>query len=104
MSEIKIGVRPSMANEDALRLLKVLSWYLTDHPRIYISVNRRMDRDMEVAELSFVDRNKEAKTVDAVPVVRCGECARRKNCRTTNTWAIAPSDDWYCADGKKMDG
>lgn len=42
---------------------------------------------------------------DVVEVVRCRDCAKREICRTSNTWAVAPSDDWYCADGERgMDG
>lgn len=43
-------------------------------------------------------------TVDAVPVVRCKECAKREICRASNTWAGAPDDDWFCADGERKGG
>ena len=46
----------------------------------------------------------ETPTVDAVPVVRCRECVKREFCRTSNTWAVAPSDDWFCADGERKGG
>ena len=35
-------------------------------------------------------------------IMRCKDCAKRKYCRTSTVWAVAPGDDWYCADGKKM--
>ena len=31
-------------------------------------------------------------------IIRCKDCAKREYCRTSTVWAIAPSDDWYCAD------
>ena len=34
-------------------------------------------------------------------IIRCKDCARREMCRTTSVWAVAPSDDWYCADGER---
>ena len=40
-------------------------------------------------------------------IIRCKDCKKREHCRTTNTWAVAPSDDWYCADAErrgKQDG
>ena len=33
--------------------------------------------------------------------IRCKDCKRREHCRTTNTWAVAPDDDWYCADAER---
>lgn len=41
---------------------------------------------------------------DVVEVVRCGECIRKDICRTSNVWAVSPDDNWFCADGKRMDG
>jgi len=41
---------------------------------------------------------------DVVEVVRCRDCAKREICRTSNTWAVAPSDDWFCADGERKGG
>ena len=40
---------------------------------------------------------------DSVEVVRCKDCKKREHCRTTNTWAVAPSDDWFCADGERAE-
>lgn len=42
-------------------------------------------------------------TADVVEVVRCKDCKKREHCRTTNTWAVAPSDDWFCADGERAE-
>ena len=33
--------------------------------------------------------------------IRCKDCKKREHCRTTNTWAVAPSDDWFCADAER---
>ena len=55
----------------------------------------------------------EIKAVDAVPVVRCGECKHRdpedKRCDCGgHEWVkgkILPvKDDWFCADGERKDG
>ena len=46
---------------------------------------------------------KHGKIVEFVKVVRCKECARKKQCRTSNTWAVPPDDNWFCADGVKKD-
>lgn len=35
--------------------------------------------------------------------VRCKDCKKREICRTTSIWAVAPPDDWYCADGERKD-
>lgn len=42
----------------------------------------------------------DAPTIDAVTVVRCKDCKRRKNCRIP--WNI--DDDFFCADGERKDG
>lgn len=39
----------------------------------------------------------EQPTVDAVPVVRCGECANRKYCEHPQK----VDSDWFCADGER---
>ena len=31
-------------------------------------------------------------------LIRCKDCAKREYCRTSTVWAVAPGDDWYCAD------
>lgn len=36
-------------------------------------------------------------------IVRCKDCAKREICRTTNVWSVAPDDDWYCADGERIE-
>ena len=33
--------------------------------------------------------------------VRCRDCKIKEHCRTTTVWANPPSDDWFCADGKR---
>ena len=34
-------------------------------------------------------------------IVRCKDCIKREICRTSTTWAVAPKDDWYCADAER---
>lgn len=34
-------------------------------------------------------------------IVRCKDCAKREHCRTSTVWAVAPNDDWYCADAER---
>lgn len=34
-------------------------------------------------------------------IIRCKDCAKRKYCRTSTVWAVAPDDDWYCADAAR---
>lgn len=41
----------------------------------------------------------DAPTADVVEVIRCKDCNWKESCRTTNVWAVPPSDDWFCADG-----
>lgn len=45
----------------------------------------------------------DAPTIDAVEVVRCKDCAKREYCRTSTVWAVAPNDDWYCADAERKE-
>lgn len=49
-------------------------------------------------------------TVDAVPVVRCEECAHNCGrvdgyicCDKTKEISIWHSEDWYCADGERRE-
>ena len=37
-------------------------------------------------------------------IIRCRDCVKREICRTTTIWAVAPSDDWFCADGERRKG
>ena len=34
-------------------------------------------------------------------IVKCKDCAKREYCRTSTIWAVAPDDDWYCADAER---
>ena len=51
-------------------------------------------------------------TIDAVPVVRCGECKSKKKqgngikyCGLHGShYGMIISDDWFCADGERKDG
>ena len=40
---------------------------------------------------------------DVAQIVRCKDCAKREYCRTSNTWAVAPNDDWFCADAERRE-
>ena len=42
-------------------------------------------------------------TADVVEVVRCKNCSKKEYCRTSNVWAVPPSDDWFCADGERRE-
>lgn len=46
---------------------------------------------------------KDAPTIDAVLVTRCKDCNKREYCRTSTVWAVAPNEDWYCADGERKE-
>ena len=46
---------------------------------------------------------KKAPSLDAVLVTRCKDCTKREYCRTSTVWAVAPNDDWYCADGERKE-
>ena len=48
-------------------------------------------------------------TIDAVPVVRCGECKYLTEITDYNGWCPRINDhienfDWFCADGERKDG
>ena len=52
--------------------------------------------------------DKKQKELYALPsaqpeLIRCKDCKKREHCRTTNTWAVAPSDDWFCADAERKE-
>ena len=52
---------------------------------------------------------RKAPTVDAVPVVRCGECKNRDpedhkcDCGHGILWQLPREDDWFCADGERRE-
>jgi len=37
----------------------------------------------------------------AQPIIRCKDCIFHGLCRTSPKWAVAPKDDWYCADAER---
>ena len=52
----------------------------------------------------------QALTVDAVPVVRCGECSHSEVCkmddgdvRYCHIFEMQTEDDYYCADGESLE-
>ena len=34
-------------------------------------------------------------------IIRCKDCIKHEVCRTSAVWAVAPNDDWYCADAER---
>ena len=34
-------------------------------------------------------------------IIRCKDCGKREICRTSTVWAVAPGDDWFCADAER---
>lgn len=42
----------------------------------------------------------DASDADVVEIIRCKDCKHREHCRTSTVWAVAPADDWYCADAE----
>ena len=46
---------------------------------------------------------KDAETIDAVPVVRCGECIHRYGCGVCEVWKAYVEKDEYCKRGKNND-
>jgi hypothetical protein len=56
------------------------------------------ERVMELQD--YVQRIKDAPTVDAVPVVRCKDCKHYMTIHCTCDGCCI-SDDWYCADGER---
>lgn len=62
------------------------------------------DRERFDALEKVIDKMDSIPAADVVEVVRCRDCAKREICRTSNTWAVAPSDDWFCADGERKGG
>ena len=57
----------------------------------------------EFVRVAYGDDIDELPTVDAVEVVRCKNCSKKEYCRASNVWAVLPSDDWFCADGKRRE-
>lgn len=51
----------------------------------------------------IIDTKAEELDSSAQPeIIRCRDCFKREICRTTRIWAVAPSDDWFCADGERL--
>ena len=49
----------------------------------------------------IVNRLRNDPDAEWVEIVRCKDCIKREICRTSTTWAVAPKDDWYCADAER---
>ena len=59
-----------------------------------------------VAFIKNMENVPAAKVINNLPpaqpeIIRCKDSKKREHCRTTNTWAVAPSDDWFCADAER---
>ena len=62
-----------------------------------------LNRIAEAFEKDHLDTEAQAvrEAMELTDVIRCKDCAKRKYCRTSTVWAVAPSDDWYCADAER---
>ena len=49
------------------------------------------------------DAQKAICELPSAQLIRCKDCAKREYCRTSNTWAVPPNDDWFCADAERRD-
>lgn len=56
------------------------------------------------AEREFMNLINKIENGTLVEVVRCKDCKNRDFCRTSNAWAVAPSDDWFCPKGERKGG
>lgn len=58
---------------------------------------QHMDSEAEALQMGI-------QALSAQPeIIRCRECVKRKICRTTTIWAVAPDDDWFCADAERRE-
>ena len=66
----------------------------------------RLERMFLSVECTIMHVIRSLPTIDAVPVVRCGECALRE-CEGRNGTIVCGKDgnshkpDWFCADGER---
>ena len=68
-----------------------------DHLKRWI-LSRVFETQLSVADV--IDQIDREDTIEP-EIVRCKDCTKRKICRTSTTWAVAPKDDWYCADAER---
>ena len=61
-----------------------------------------LENDWDGMVLSVFDGIRDLPSAEP-EIIRCKDCGKREICRTTNTWAVAPSDDWYCADAERRE-
>jgi len=62
---------------------------MTDTEKTLLSVNKAVCNG--VRELPSVQPE----------IIRCKDCIFHGFCRTSPKWAVAPKDDWYCADAER---
>ena len=69
---------------------------------LYTTIDGKMV-ELGEATLTEVETFIEESKYEWVKVVRCKDCAKHEYCRTSNTWAVAPNDDWFCADAERRE-
>ena len=74
---------------DALTELARERFTIQDYFQIYLDA--LTDADIKIRQLPSAQ----------LEIIRCKDCIKREICRTTNIWAVAPGDDWYCADADR---
>ena len=60
-----------------------------------------IDRNYKMTLLGMVTALLQKHDEDVAQIVRCKDCRKREVCRTSTVWAVAPGDDWYCADAER---
>ena len=67
---------------------------------LYTTIDGKMV-ELGKATLTEVETYLEESKYEWIRVVRCKDCAKREYCRTSTIWAVAPDDNWYCADAER---
>ena len=60
-----------------------------------------IDRKYKMTLLGIVTALLQKHDEDVAEIVRCKDCIFHGLCRTSPKWAVAPKDDWYCADAER---
>ena len=65
---------------------------------------RSCQYDRDFSRMDFCEWLDDAPTIDAVPVVRCGECIYANTVGFCTKNELFIDDDWYCAYGERREG
>lgn len=57
--------------------------------------------DTEKDENRFIHLVRDIAPSAQPEIIRCKDCIFHGLCRTSPKWAVAPKDDWYCADAER---